>query len=52
MSTDADPRIEVVTTGWPLVSLVACTQCGVLLWDADKHYKDDHPDYVKPGAVT
>lgn len=48
MSTP-DPRIEVVDTGpYGQISLIACTKCGVLLWSADKHYADAHPDYVPP----
>lgn len=55
MSTEKqapDPRITVVTTGWPLTSLIACTECGVLLWDTEKHYREIHPTYIKPGVVT
>lgn len=39
-----DPRVTVVQTGDPLAYFVACTRCGVLLWDADSHYKTTHPD--------
>lgn len=47
MSTP-DPRLYVVDTGYPVVSLVACTLCGVLLWSVDQHYAHAHPDYVRP----
>lgn len=32
----------VVQTGWPLTHLIACTMCGVLLWDVDTHYAAMH----------
>lgn len=38
-----DGRFEVVATGYPLVSLLTCTTCGVLLWDVEKHYAYSHP---------
>ncbi|OBI95561.1 hypothetical protein A5625_08070 [Mycobacterium sp. 1465703.0] len=39
---NADGRFEAVETGWPLTQLLACTTCGVLLWDVDKHYRSAH----------
>lgn len=42
--TDMDPaRVQVATTGQPMVKLLACTKCGVLLWDIDAHYAHAHP---------
>lgn len=35
-------RCEVVETGQPATRLIACTRCGVLLWDVDKHYREAH----------
>lgn len=40
----ADERVEAVVTGSPEVRLLACTACGVLLWDIDSHYAHAHPD--------
>ena len=34
--------VEVVATGQPEVQLLACMECGVLLWDYAKHYKHAH----------
>lgn len=39
-----DPRMEAVQTGHPPVALLACTVCGVLAWDFDKHYAHAHSD--------
>lgn len=41
-----DGRYIVVRTGQPEVLLVACAECGVLLWDIDAHYK--HAHFVPP----
>ena len=35
---------EAVSTGLPEVQLLACTRCGVLLWNIDAHYAHAHPD--------
>ena len=35
-------RAEVILTGSPPVQLIACTLCGVLLWDIDAHYDHAH----------
>lgn len=40
----ADERVEAVVTGAPEVRLLACTTCGVLLWDIDAHYAHAHAD--------
>ena len=45
-----DPRGEVVRTGHPITMLVACTVCGVLLWDIDAHYGYAHPDFRPEGS--
>lgn len=37
-----DQRAHVVETGLPPVQLLACTICGVLLWDIDAHYPAIH----------
>ena len=34
--------VDVVETGWPPAQLIACKQCGVLLWDAPSHYRHAH----------
>lgn len=44
----ADARVQAVETGTPPVRLLACTLCGVLLWDIDLHYAVSHP----PKAIT
>jgi hypothetical protein len=42
----ADPVSEglaiVVETGSPSISLLACKECGVLLWDVEAHWTDAH----------
>jgi hypothetical protein len=43
--------VETITTGNPPVELVACTLCGVLLWDAEKHQAHAHPA-PQPAADT
>lgn len=40
--SNIDDLAESVSTGWPITSLLACKRCGVLLWDAEKHYADAH----------
>lgn len=37
-----DSRVKVVTTGQPETQMLACTSCGVLLWDIDAHYEHAH----------
>lgn len=37
-------RVEAVLTGHPPVYQIACTRCGVLLWDIDAHYEHAHGD--------
>jgi len=39
-----DYRAKAVGTGAPEVHLLACTKCGVLLWDIDAHYAHAHPE--------
>lgn len=39
--------VEVVVTGLPNVQMLACTLCGVLLWDIQKHYAHAHPADVE-----
>lgn len=39
-----DERAEAVRTGQPIMSLLACTLCGVLLWDIDAHYEHAHSE--------
>lgn len=43
MSDGNDPRGKVVTTGHPVTQIIACVECGVLLWDIDAHYTHAHP---------
>lgn len=40
-------RSEVVETGWPMTQLLACTTCGGLVWDIDKHYSALHPYWTE-----
>lgn len=43
MSQPSDPRIEAVDTGPDgSLTLLACTACGVIVWDFDKHYAHAH----------
>lgn len=49
MAVTDDGRCEVVETGHPAVQILACTLCGVLLWNVDKHYTHAHSDI---GTVT
>lgn len=46
----ADERVQAVVTGQPEMRLLACTQCGVIVWDIDAHYAHAHAETV--GAVT
>lgn len=41
----ADTRVEAVRTGDlnNPVTLLACTRCGVIVWDIDAHYGHAHP---------
>jgi hypothetical protein len=39
----SEKRVHAVVTGRPEVQLLACTECGVLLWDIDAHYAHAHP---------
>lgn len=48
----SDPRGEVVTTGFPVVQLIACVKCGVILWDIDAHYAHAHPDHPEAREET
>lgn len=43
-----DDRFIAVRTGSPEVRMLACVVCGVILWDADKHYAITHPSSVAP----
>ena len=38
-----DFRVQAVSTGQPPVLLLACRECGVLLWDIDAHFHHAHP---------
>ena len=38
-----DSRVHAVSTGQPPVLLLACRECGVLLWDINAHYQHAHP---------
>ena len=38
----SDSIAEEVRTGDPVVRLIACRLCGVLLWDIGKHYEHAH----------
>lgn len=42
-------QVEVVATGTPETQLLACTRCGVLLWNPAKHYEDAHPLRMEMG---
>lgn len=39
-----DERVEAVVTGHLEVRLLACRQCGVLVWDIDAHYAHTHAE--------
>lgn len=41
-------RAVEVQTGDPLTRLIACSLCGVLLWDIDAHYSHAHNDGLEP----
>lgn len=47
---DARQEAEAVLTGIPNVQLLACTLCGVLLWDIEAHYAHAHPETPEPAA--
>lgn len=32
----------IVSTGVPEIQLLACAECGVLLWDVEAHWTDAH----------
>lgn len=34
--------VEVVGSPAGTVQLLACTECGVLLWDVERHWRDAH----------
>lgn len=36
--TPAEPKMQAVLTGNPLTQLLACTRCGVLVWDVLLHW--------------
>lgn len=38
----SDTRVKAVATGMPAVQLLACTKCGVILWDIEAHYAHAH----------
>lgn len=46
-----DPRGTVVITGWPETQLIACVECGSLLWDIDLHYETLHPETMYDSIV-
>jgi len=46
----AEARAEAVRTGAPEVQLLACAECGVLLWDIDAHYRQAHA--TGPASAT
>lgn len=40
----APVRAVEVDTGSPLMRFLACTSCGVLLWDVEAHWRHSHTD--------
>jgi hypothetical protein len=50
VSIDQEARAEAVRTGAPEVQLLACAECGVLLWDIDAHYRQAHA--TGPASAT
>lgn len=47
---EQEARAEAVRTGAPEVQLLACAECGVLLWDIDAHYRQAHA--TGPASAT